>query len=94
MTTEWTKERFSNEPIMFVKIGPSTWLQRRNITKLESTENDPNPGYECESRKISDDIYQSFMNTLNGPSHEEIVNDQIDIMEAIADIYMILEGRA
>lgn len=78
---------------MFVKIGHSTWLQRRNIIKMEATEEDPNPGYECESRKISDDIYQNFMNALNGPSHEEIINDQIDIMEAIADIYIILEGR-
>lgn len=50
MKTEWKQELTSEEPSIFQKLNPTTYMQRKNIIKTEN-------GYSCESRKISKEIY-------------------------------------
>lgn len=53
---EWTKERCAEQPLELQLVAPSTYIQRRNITKVEHEETEGMPAYtdwECESREIS-----------------------------------------
>ena len=92
MKTDWTEEKFSGEPLRFVQLNDSVFLQRKNIQALpvDPEYPDSDPGYVCESRKISKDVYEDLITST--PIDDEVTSNMFDIMEAIADIYTILEG--
>ena len=75
-------------------MNDSDYLQRRNIVKRDPDPEFPDidPGYKCESRTIPKELYEELVDTLNTPANEQLKADQLDMMEAIADIYTILEG--
>lgn len=72
MKTEWKTEKCASQPEEFQRISEDTFIQRRNIHKAAGTEEFPDGGYECESRRISEDVYDALMETLNTPSHEAV----------------------
>lgn len=108
MKTEWQKELCSSYPATFEQLNPDAYIQRRNIVRREAVEDDSmigsDPGFECESRYISKDVYEAFMEQLESPSQQQIVNNltmvqdnqslsdgnMLIIMSAIADLYETL----
>lgn len=84
MKTKWTEEHLIQQPKQFEKLNHDVYIQRRNI-KMEQTEEDPSEiGWVCESRFISKDIYEDFMDVLNSPAQEQIVNNFVTIQNAQA----------
>lgn len=105
MKTEWQKELCSVLPQEFEQLNPDCYIQRRNIVKREATEETMgDPGYECDSRFISKDVYEVFMEQLESPAQTAImsnldtvqVNQQtgevnnLVIMSALADIFELI----
>lgn len=110
MKTEWQKELCSSYPATFEQLNPDAYIQRRNIVRREAVEDDSmmggDPGFECESRYISKDVYEAFMEQLESPSQQQIINNLITVqdnqslsdvntmvvMSALADIYEVIDG--
>lgn len=110
MKTEWQKELCSVYPAAFEQLNPDTYIQRRNIVRKEVVSDDSmntgDPGFECESRYISKDVYETFMEQLESPSQQQIINNLITVqdnqslsdgntmvvMSALADIYEVIDG--
>lgn len=61
MKTEWTREQCSVQPEQFAPLNDRTYIQRRNIVRAPEMEGVKDPGWVCESRKISADVYQEIM---------------------------------
>ena len=86
MKTEWKKEHIPSEPSIFQMLNPTTYMQRRNITKTEE-------GYTCESRKISKDIYDELQDQAAFVS--QVVSQTAAVDQEYKDAYtaaMILLG--
>ena len=60
MKSEWRLEKCSKEPDQFKQLSPNIWIQRRNIRKAPDTLDGEDGGYECESRRISSDVYEAI----------------------------------
>lgn len=108
MKTEWQKELCSSYPAEFEQLNPDVYIQRRNIIQKQAVEDNSMmrgySGFECESRYISKDVYEAFMEQLESPSQKQIVNNlttvqnnqslsdenMMIIMSAIADLYETL----
>ena len=77
MKTMWSEERLGYKPSQFEKVNGNTYIQRRNIRRDVLTEDstESEPGWICEARFISDDIYEDFMEVMNSPAQEQIVNN-------------------
>lgn len=107
MKTVWSEERLGYQPSQFEKVNGNTYIQRRNIHRDTLTEDsmESEPGWVCEARFISDDIYEDFMEVMNSPAQEQIVNNfttiqnkqagtdenTITLMLGAADLYEKLE---
>lgn len=107
MKTAWSEERLGYQPSQFEKVNDNTYIQRRNIRRdtltRDSTETEP--GWTCEARFISDDIYEDFIEVMNSPAQEQIVKNfttiqnkqdgtdenTITLMLGTADLYEKLE---
>lgn len=108
MKTEWTDELCSKIPEQFEQLNPDTYIQRRNIRKNQTKEDEANnfESYICESRMISTDVYNEFMEAMESPSQLQIINNfqtvtenqqisdsnTLTIMSAIADLYEMIAG--
>lgn len=108
MKTAWSEERLGYQPSQFEKVNGNTYIQRRNIRRDVLVEGftESEPGWICESRFISDDIYEDFMEVMNSPAQEQIVNNfttiqntqagtdenTITLMLGTADLYEKLDG--
>ena len=108
MKTAWSEERLGYQPSQFEKVNNDTYIQRRNIRRDTLTEDstESEPGWICEARFISDDIYEDFMEVMNSPAQEQIVNNfetiqnaqagtdenTITLMLGTADLYEKLDG--
>lgn len=81
MKTAWSEEQIGYQPSQFEKVNGNTYIQRRNIRRDTLTENstESEPGWICEARFISDDIYEDFMEVMNSPAQEQIANNFITI---------------
>ena len=77
MKTAWSEERLGYQPSQFEKVNDNTYIQRRNIRRDTLTEDskESEPGWICEARFISDDIYEDFMEVMNSPAQEQIINN-------------------
>lgn len=107
MKTVWSEEQLGYQPSQFEKVNDNTYIQRRNIHRDTLTEDsmESEPGWVCEARFISDDIYEDFMEVMNSPAQEQIVNNfttiqnkqagtdenTITLMLGTADLYEKLE---
>lgn len=108
MKTAWSEERLGYQPSQFEKVNDNTYIQRRNIRR-DTLRNDltkSDLGWVCESRFISDDIYEDFMEVMNSPAQEQIVNNfttiqnkqagtnenTMTLMLGTADLYEKLDG--
>ena len=110
MKTAWSEELIGYKPSQFEKVNDNTYIQRKNIRRdtLTGDSTKSEPGWICESRFISDDIYEDFMEVLNSPAQEQIVsnfttiqNNQagtdentITLMMGTADLYEKLDDIA
>ena len=108
MKTAWSEERLGYQPSQFEKVNNDTYIQRRNIRRDTLTEDsvESEPGWVCEARFISDDIYEDFMEVMNSPAQEQIINNfttiqntqagtdenTITLMLGTADLYEKLDG--
>lgn len=96
MTTPWYIDTFSNKSlaVQFLKASQDTWIQKRNIQLVEEPLDDGETMvyYTCEYRIISNDVYEELTSEPYSPANEMLKSDQLDLMEAIADIYTLLLG--
>ena len=86
MKTAWSEERLGYQPSQFEKVNDNTYIQRRNIRRDTLTEDstESEPGWICEARFISDDIYEDFMEVMNSPAQEQIIDNFTTIQNAQA----------
>ena len=86
MKTAWLEERLGYQPSQFEKVNVNTYIQRKNIRRDTLTEDstESEPGWICEARFISDDIYEDFMEVMNSPAQEQIINNFETIQNAQA----------
>ena len=77
MKTAWSEERLGYQPSQFEKVNNNTYIQRKKIRRDTLTEDsiESEPGWICEARFISDDIYEDFMEVMNSPAQEQIINN-------------------
>lgn len=110
MKTVWSEELLGYQPSQFEKVNDNTYIQRRNIRRdtLTGDSVESGSGWVCESRFISDDIYEDFMEVMNSPAQEQIVNNfttiqntqagtdenTITLMLGAADLYEKLDDIA
>lgn len=110
MKTAWSEELIGYKPSQFEKVNDNTYIQRKNIRRdtLMEDSTKSEPGWICESRFISDDIYEDFMEVLNSPAQEQIVSNfttiqntqagtdenTITLMMGTADLYEKLDDIA
>lgn len=57
MRTEWKEEQSSVQPAPYAQLNPDTYIQRRNIRRAEPVEEGIDPGWACDCRLISADVY-------------------------------------
>lgn len=104
MPITWKKEYAFGRLEQFQQIAPDIYMQRRNERYIPPSEEGGEGTWEYESRKISKAQYETYMELLNSPSHEQMMVDlsqmttgqeKIDgqslvTMAAIADLYELL----
>lgn len=70
MENLWFKEVLAREPNEFERISPSSYIQRRNITKSED-------GYICEFRKITIDEYDEIISKRTAEKEAAVLKTMI-----------------
>lgn len=81
MKTEWTKEQGSGPlPEQFAQLNADTYIQRRNIEDAPEMEGADDPGWVCESRMISADVYEALMEEYSSATYQVLMeqNEAID----------------
>ena len=75
MKSEWRVERSSGKPEQFQQLADDVWIQRRNIRKAADLEDGSDGGYECESRRISTDVYEDLIEEMQSPTMESMMQE-------------------
>ena len=73
MKGKWRAERSCGKPEQFQQLADDVWIQRKNIRKAPDLENGLDGGYECESRRISADIYEALIEEAQSPTIENVM---------------------
>lgn len=104
MSLDWTKE-YAMQPLdQFQQIAPDKYLQRRNGRRIPPTTDTDDESWVYESREITKEQYEDYMNVLNGPAQlqlesgirtmqagqEDINGQSLVTMGALADLYELL----
>lgn len=93
MKTQWTKEQGSGQlPERFEKISADTYIQRRNIEEAPEKEGVTDPGWECESRYISEDVYEALMEEYDSPTYKAVL-EQMEIMDEANAMVMLSQSN-
>lgn len=78
----------TTEPEQFFKLNNrGDYLQRCNIERLVDKNGEPTNQWVCDSRIISYDEYVEAFATLATPAQHETTHNQLDTMDAMADLY-------
>ena len=89
MKTPWTTEMGSGPyPEQFAQLNADTYIQRRNIKDAPEMEGVDDPGWVCESRMISSDVYEALQEEYSTPIYEAILSQQEAIDDANAMIML------
>ena len=89
MKTPWTKEMGTGPyPEQFAQLNADTYIQRRNIEDAPEMEGVDDPGWVCESRMISSDVYEALQEEYSTPIYEAILSQQEAIDDANAMIML------
>ena len=89
MKTPWTTEMGSGPyPVQFAQLNADTYIQRRNIEDAPEREGVDDPGWVCESRMISSDVYEALQEEYSTPTYEAIIAQQEAIDDANAMIML------
>ena len=89
MKTPWTTEMGSGPyPEQFAQLNADTYIQRRSIKDAPESEGVDNPGWVCESRMISSDVYEALQEEYSTPTYEAILAQQEAIDDANAMIML------
>ena len=89
MKTPWTTEMGSGPyPEQFAQLNADTYIQRRNIEDAPEQEGVEDPGWVCESRMISSDVYEALQEEYSTPIYEAILSQQEAIDDANAMIML------
>ena len=75
-------------PEQFAQLNADTYIQRRNIKDAPESECADNPGWVCESRMISSDVYEALQEEYSTPTYEAILAQQEAIDDANAMIML------
>ncbi len=87
MKTNWQKEMTSEQPLEFEQVNPTTYIQRKNI---EENPNEDQGGFICESRFISNDVYEALMEEYDSPAYKAIL-DQNETMDEANALLMLAQ---
>ena len=89
MKTPWTTEMGSGPyPEQFAQLNADTYIQGRNIEDAPEREGVDDPGWVCESRMISSDVYEALQEEYSTPTYEAILAQQEAIDDANAMIML------
>ena len=86
MKTPWTTEMGSGPyPEQFAQLNADTYIQRRNIKDAPAREGVDDPGWVCESRKISADVYEALTEEYNSATYQALMeqNEALDAANAM-----------
>ena len=75
-------------PEQFAQLNADTYIQRRNIEDAPEMEGVDDPGWVCESRMISSDVYEVLQEEYSTPTYEAILSQQEAIDDANAMIML------
>lgn len=75
-------------PEQFAQLNADTYIQRRNIEDAPEMEGVDDPGWVCESRMISSDVYEALQEEYSTPIYEAILSQQEAIDDANAIIML------
>ena len=75
-------------PVQFAQLNADTYIQRRNIEDAPEREGVDDPGWVCESRMISSDVYEALQEEYSTPTYEAILSQQEAIDDANAMIML------
>lgn len=104
MSLDWTNE-YAMQPLdQFQQIAPDKYLQRRNGRRIPPTDENGVEERVYESREISKEQYEDYMNVLNGPAQLQLESNFRSVQEgqdglngqslvtmgALADLYELL----
>jgi len=89
MKTPWTKEMGTGPyPEQFAQLNADTYIQRRNIEDAPEMEGVEDPGWVCESRMISSDVYEALQEEYNTPTYAALLEQQEALDDANAMIML------
>lgn len=86
MKTTWTTEMGTGPyPEQFAQLNADTYIQRRNIKDAPEMEGVDDPGWVCESRKISADVYEALVEEYNSATYQALMeqNEALDTANAM-----------
>ena len=84
MKSEWRKENCGTKPEQFQQLSDNSWIQRKNIRKAPDTLEGTDGGYNCESRYISNDVYEAIIEERDSLVMQAVVEGQNVSDEAVA----------
>lgn len=88
MKTPWTTEMGTGPyPEQFAQLNADTYIQRRNIKDAPEREGVDNPGWICESRKISSNVYEALQEAIE---NKTAIADNTN---ALVDLGDVTEGN-
>lgn len=93
MKTPWTKEMGSGpHPEQFAQLNADTYIQRRNIAQAPEREDGSDPGWVCESRKISADVYEALVEEYNSATYQALM-EQNEALDAANAMTMLSQAK-
>ena len=79
MKGEWRIEKSADKPEQFQRLSENVYLQRKGIRKAGNLEDGADGGYECESRRISKDVYEVLIEDMQSPAAESMMQTLSDL---------------
>ena len=93
MKTPWTKEMGTGPyPEQFAQLNADTYIQRKNIAQAPEREDGSDPGWVCESRYISEDVYEALMEEYDSPTYKAVL-EQMELMDEANAMTMLSQAK-
>ena len=92
MKTKWTQELTHSYPEQFEQLGEDRWIQRKDI-KVHKLSDGTVDGYECQSRKLSQDVYEALQEEYDSPAYVAMEDANAQLLLQQAEIQETQAGQ-
>lgn len=93
---KWNEAFFFERPVEF-EVEDGKLIQRKNIEEFDCSEYEKEQSegkaFRCMQRVIEDDLYEKITDYIGSILDNSIMENQLDMMDAIADLYVAIESR-